>query len=247
MNPEDVDPPVHSGLRGLLAYLRARLVVALPFPPTRHLDLAARFYGTDKSNAAHGYSLLYQRHLAGRRRRVHSVLEIGVGGITSRSGFGTRAGGQSLKMWRSYFPRARIIGIDVEEKAVHGWRIVVERGSQRDRDFLRRVARQHGPFDVIVDDGSHVAADVITSFEVLFEHLAPGGVYVIEDLEHAYLTEYGGGPPGHVGHLGLIKGLLDDTLRKHWDTEGRARAIESVHLYDEIAFIHKSGPVHSGG
>ncbi len=213
--------------------------------PTATWILAARFYGTDKSNAAHGYSVLYQRHLDSRRRRVRSVLEIGIGGITSRSGFATPAGGQSLKMWRSYFPRARIVGIDIEAKAVRGRRIAVERGSQDDRDFLLAVARRHGPFDIIVDDGSHVAADVLASFEVLFDHLVPGGVYVIEDLEHAYLADYGGGPPGDIGHLGLIKGLLDDTLRKHWDTEGLARAVESVHLYDEIAFIHKSGSAGS--
>lgn len=226
---------------GRLAYLRARLIVALPFPRTRRLNLAARFYGTDKSNAAHGYSRLYERHLAPRRRQVKSVLEIGIGGVTSRTGLATRAGGQSLKMWRSYFPNARIVGIDIHEKAVRGRRIAVERGSQDDPEFLRRIAHEYGPFDVVVDDGSHVAAHVLASFEVLFHHVVPGGTYVIEDLEHAYLTEYGGGPPGNIGHMGLIKELLDDTLRQHWDHEGRARPVESVHVYDEIAFIHKAG------
>lgn len=34
----------------------------------------------------------------------------------------------------------------------------------------------------MVDDGSHIAHHMIASFEVLFPMLAPGGVYVFEDL-----------------------------------------------------------------
>ncbi len=223
-------------------YYQVRARVAVPFPPTRRLDLPARFYGTDKSSRAHGYTRLYESHLASQRRRIKSVLEIGIGGVTSRTGFDTPAGGQSLKMWRSYFPHAHIVGIDIEPKAVRGRRISTECGSQGSPGFLRQVAEKYGPFDVIIDDGSHVAEHVVTSFETLFDHLKPGGVYVIEDLEHAYLTDYGGGPPGsQLGHMKLIKGLLDDVLRQHWDDSGSARAIASVHVYDEIAFVHKAG------
>src|ERR1035437_9509017 len=223
-----------------LTYYRARLRVALPLPSTRNLDLAARIYGTDKSSRYHGYTEQYLDHLASRRRHVRSVLEIGIGGITSRTGFDTLAGGQSLKMWRSFFPRAQIVGIDIKEKAVKGRRISTECGSQNDPKFLSGIAQKYGPFDLVIDDGSHIASHVRTSFETLFEHVRTGGIYVIEHLEHAYSPERGGGPPGsHGGHMALLKSLLDDVLRRHWDHQGTARHVASVHVYDEIAFIYK--------
>jgi len=160
------------------------------------LDLLARIYGTDKRSTAHGYTRRYEEHLRARRRSVRAVLEIGVGGITSSSGYETTAGGQSLRMWQRYFPRAQIVGLDIEPKRVQGARIHVEQGSQDDPEVLERIARRYGPFDLIIDDGSHLGRHVEASFEALFAHLNPGGIYAIEDLMTAYRADYEGGPPG---------------------------------------------------
>lgn len=62
-------------------------------------------------------------------------------------------------MWREYLPNAKIVGIDIlpsckaYEKADD--RVHVEIGSQVDAEFLRSVIQKHGPFDMILDDGSH--------------------------------------------------------------------------------------------
>ena len=72
------------------------------------------------------------------------------------------------------------------------------RGDQTDDAFLERVvaaiparadgsASTGGPYDVIIDDGSHHPAHQLASFRFLFlRGLAAGGTYVIEDTETSY-------------------------------------------------------------
>lgn len=47
-------------------------------------------------------------------------------------------------------------------------------------------------FDVVVDDGSHTAADQIATFEMLFptDYLAFGGVVFVEDVTDRAAVEY---------------------------------------------------------
>ena len=202
------------------------------------LDRLARGYRTDKSSLTHGYTAYYARHLP-RRAAVERLLEIGIGGVTSTADYDSPEGGASLRMWQDYFHRAVVVGVDIHRKAVTGPRIRVETGSQDDPAFLAELVREHGPFDVVIDDGSHVGRHQQVSFEHLFAALVPGGVYVIEDLETAYRADYEGGPPGTAGTAAsLLKEQVDEVLRRHWDPS-RPADVAAVHVYDQIAFIVK--------
>ncbi|MEL6125560.1 MAG: class I SAM-dependent methyltransferase [Pseudomonadota bacterium] len=153
-------------------------------------QLAIR-HGTDKWGE-HFYTPHYHALFADRRQRPLTVLEIGVGGYANR-----HCGGLSLLMWRDYFPHGRIIGFDLAEKALPAQeRITLVRGDQSDPEHLARLAADHGPFDIIIDDGSHRSGHVIASFEHLFPHLAPDGIYVVEDTQTAYMPSFGGSWPG---------------------------------------------------
>ena len=111
--------------------------------------LAAEF-GTDKLGL-HRYPQHYQRHFAALRRSEFSLLEIGIGGYSRE-----RAGGRSLRMWKAFFPKAQIIGLDIEDKSfVNEDRILAYQGSQTDAALLKQIFRTHGKFKIIVDDGSH--------------------------------------------------------------------------------------------
>lgn len=202
------------------------------------LDALAQFHGTDKSSRDHNYTPLYRQHLGRSRHRIRSVLEIGVGGDTSTSGYETKAGGQSLYMWRDYFPNAEITGIDINDKSVSGPRIHFEQGDQSDPAFLAVVVDKHGPFDVIVDDGSHIGRHIIASFRELWQAVKPGGFYVIEDLALAYHPEWEGGPPGSPNTAAqLIKANVDDTLRRY--QQAFEPTIAAMHLYGEVCFMEK--------
>lgn len=149
----------------------------------KNLDQIAIECGTDKSSEIHNYCEKYERFLPFERSESISILEIGV------------LGGASLKMWSEYFPNASILGIDINSACQQyaSNNIKIEIGSQTDSTFLTRVAGKYGPFDIIIDDGSHMQSHVIFSFNCLFKELKSQGVYVIEDASCSYWKKYEGG------------------------------------------------------
>ncbi|MFN3077887.1 MAG: class I SAM-dependent methyltransferase, partial [Alphaproteobacteria bacterium] len=111
-------------------------------------------------------------------------LEIGIGGNDRQ------VGGQSLNAWQCYFPFARIAACDIEPKhELNAWRTRIHRLDQSSRSDLDRLCREDGPFDVIIDDGSHLNRHQIFTFEVLFPTLKQGGVYVVEDVQTSYWSK----------------------------------------------------------
>jgi len=193
-------------------------------------DLAIK-YGTDKA-VPHEYTGAYEEHLGAAADSIGKVLEIGV------------LDGASLLMWRDYFPRADIFGIDIAPRLEADQpRISVLRGSQADAKFLRHVATTHGPFDLIVDDGSHVPAHIICSLETLFAHLNPGGTYVIEDLQTSYWPEWQMGSPTPT--MEYLKDLCDGV---NWpEFRGSPltqleKDIEVIEFRHNLCFIRKAGP-----
>ncbi|HJT91696.1 MAG TPA: class I SAM-dependent methyltransferase [Mycobacterium sp.] len=134
-------------------------------------DLAIR-HGTDKSSLAHHYTKIYERYLD--RRRAITLLELGVWE------------GESLRMWREYLPHATIIGVDKHDRGIQvdGTHIYV--ADQADVRELGLIADRFGGFDVIIDDASHISSKTIASFQILYRHLRPGGLYFVEDLQTSY-------------------------------------------------------------
>ena len=202
----------------------------------RDLPRLVQLFKTDKQSV-HGYMEHYARHLTGHRRSARSVLEIGV------------AHGGSLKMWRAYFTKATIYGMDLNVPESTERRLRIMQGDQGELDDLVRVANTAGTPDVIIDDGSHVNSHVRLTFQTLFPYLAPGGCYVIEDLHAAYRASHGGAPPGvntPETSMGLVKTLLDGLNHAHFGVDGYEPTyadehVEAVHAYEKIAFIEKCG------
>jgi predicted O-methyltransferase YrrM len=156
------------------------------------------------------------------------VLEIGIGGYNSCPG------GNSLRMWRSYFPRATIYGLDLYEKRFEdAHRLVLLQGDQSDRNTLQRVVELCQPFDLVVDDGSHIRSDIIASFEALFPAVTPGGLYAIEDIEAVYPKSAGAEPYDVPDDLASPTKLLSDDLRLS------RRAIAAVHSYPGLVLVEK--------
>lgn len=144
-------------------------------------------HGTDKWGP-HFYTPLYHELFSRLRHRPIRLLEIGVGGYELAT-----VGGASLTMWAEYFPHGQITGIDIAEKRLTlPPRVRLFRGSQVDPTFLKTVCDERGPFDIIIDDGSHVPQHVVASFEALFPAVVDGGSYLIEDIQTAFWPSFGG-------------------------------------------------------
>ena len=86
-----------------------------------------------------------------------------------------------------------MLGIDLVDKNCHRRKkIKTLRGSQIDNKFLENTAKEYGPFDIIIDDGSHYVEHQLFSFKLLFKHLNNNGIYIIEDVHTSYKKSFGG-------------------------------------------------------
>ncbi len=164
------------------------------------LDRIAKSKGTDKSSEIHNYCVKYEKYLPFNRYDRLTLLEIGV------------LNGESLKMWKDYFYKSYIIGVDIEPhcKMHEEKRIDIEIGSQIDDEFLNNICEKYGWFDIIVDDGSHINSHVTHTFEKLFPRIKPGGVYVVEDVCTSYWEQYDGGYLKQDSSMEYFKRLTDD-------------------------------------
>ncbi len=135
------------------------------------LDTLGVIHATDKSSLRWDYLRHYEEIFRDWRDMEFNLIEIGVGG------------GNSLHMWRRFFSRATVVGIDIVETARRcgGERIEIEIGSQADEVFLNALCDKYPP-SIVIDDGSHQADHIMASFQLLFPRLASGGWYVVEDL-----------------------------------------------------------------
>jgi len=147
-------------------------------------------------------------------------------------------------MWKVYFPRSHIFGIDIYDKTYHDEnRIKTFKGSQTEEEFLKKVAVDIGPIDIIIDDGSHQNDHVITSFNILFPFLSPNGIYVIEDLETSYQVGFGGSIDLLSTHtsMNFLKSLTDGLNYKEFRHPPNYfdEHIVSIHFYHNLVFIYK--------
>ena len=204
---------------------------------------AAYKFGCDKVTA-HSYEGAYARHLA-RYQNVSDlkILEIGVGGE------GYASGGASLQMWSEIFPQANVYGLDIFDKSfLNVGKIKTFILDQGDSFALKSFAEEYGPFDIIVDDGSHMRSDVLTSLFNLFVFLKPNGVYVIEDLMTSYWPKYGGSTLARNvldTPLSWTKNLIDVVHRNDMlsiDERLPQWNIKAVCVYAGIAFIEAGAP-----
>jgi hypothetical protein len=181
------------------------------------------------------YFDVYERHFAKYRGKEIVILEIG-----------TLHGG-SLQMWKSYFgDKAKIYGIDINPncKAVEEENIKILIGSQTDRNFLQTVKREIPPIDILIDDGGHTMLQQIISYEELFSHVKPDGVYLCEDIHTSYWLKYGGGHKRQGTFIEYSKNFIDQLNAYHshensLKVDDFTRSVNSLHYYDSIVVIEK--------
>jgi len=207
-----------------------------------NLTLLAKLYGTDKTGS-HWYTPHYMNHFRVLRKRKVKLLEIGVGGYEN-----PYAGGNSLRMWKKYFPLGKIYSFDIYDKSsLQEHRIKIYRGSQVDRDFLEKITGEIGPLDIIIDDGSHLNDHIIETFKILYPKLKDGGVYAIEDIQTSYWESFGGDSKNLNNPktaMNFLKNLTDNINHQEIPDENYKetyfdKKIVSIHFYHNIIFIHK--------
>lgn len=154
------------------------------------LDQIAIEHRTDKATQftrtyakPHGYTPHYERVFEPMRFEPIKLLEIGCGG------------GESMRMWLEYFPRALVHAVDIVADT-NPWntpkpkekipRYVFSKGDQSCTTFWACFIADFGKeWDIVIDDGSHIYSQIMTAFECLWPHVSADGLYCIEDLNEA--------------------------------------------------------------
>lgn len=196
--------------------------------PTLPQLQAQRQFDTDKSNPIHtflgrSYLDVYEGLLADLRDRELTLVELGV------------LRGGSLRLWMEYFPRARVVGVDIDPGArahvPEGATFIL--GSQTNERAITAVLDDLPPLGVVIDDGSHYVPHMLTSFRFLWPRVMDGGVYVMEDLCISY-DSVDPGWPGMAFHRESfqpnrreeLNALLFELIRKMDQLEGDVRSVE---------------------
>ncbi len=182
----------------------------------------ADFYGSDKGSLKHNYTPVYEQHLAKLKSEPINLLEIGV------------ACGASLKMWSRYFPYGKITGVDIRLECAdlcQGYPNISIKIADATKEKL------FGDWDVVIDDGSHIAGHIVKSFHLNWPWLKSGGFYFIEDTRCTYHPGYRVNFPVDEEDMdrGKLMGLLDALMRR-CDAGGDVKA---VHITPQLICVEK--------
>ena len=187
-----------------------------------------------------GFIQLYEKYFTPLRDSKINILEIGVDN------------GDSLRIWREFFSKANICGIDIDKKNFRINNTNILQGDQSDLNFLKSLVSEYKKFDIIIDDGSHQAKHIIASFNYLFNYLSDNGLYVIEDLQTSYIPRYGGSRINlkkKKSSMNFIKSLTDSinyekNNRPFFKKNKFDGLIKSINFYQNIVFIYKGESVN---
>lgn len=174
---------------------------------------------TDK-NTTHSYLELYETLLNPIKDTAENVLELGIGD------FGPKNGG-SLLLWKKYFTKATIYGIDilpinrVLDELVNDDSVKLYCGSDGySDDFIENNNLGNIKFDFLIDDGPHNLPSQEKFIELYSPLLSENGILIVEDVKS-------------LGKLEKLKTKTPDHLKQYIKTYDLR---ENKGRYDDIVF-----------
>ena len=199
------------------------------------------FFRVDKM-INHGYHRFYYHALKHLCDASFNMLEIGIEGF------------QSVDMWKRFFPKAKIYGIDINREYKDG-RMCIFKADQSNLQHLQAVlqAMDSAKCAFINDDGSHIPEHQILTFNEFFPKLlTDGGVYIIEDIEtsywktkglYGYDTRYGYQHPKSI--VTVFKHILDWLNRKYMNAQDRQMLRQTLNMFSD-ATLNAIGSITFG-
>lgn len=194
-------------------------------------------FGTDKRPSMHNFIEVYDKYLTPLQDSVHRVFEIGI------------FNGASHKMWKCFFDSAEVYGIDIKPKPwIEKLGIHTYIANQANREHLQSfIDSSGGQFDVIIDDGGHYMNHQQVSLGFLFEHLKPGGIFIVEDVHTSMPEFYKGFGVDSTQSNTTMKMIVDYMTTENFESEYMLDS-EERYLEKNIDYIelHKRrNPMHS--
>lgn len=144
-----------------------------------------REYGTDKGEPKSYIDEFYEENFFPFKDKKINLVEIGV-----RSG-------ASLCLWKNYFTKAQIYGLDnLHDKNNHNVPINEEWVSGDNVHYIigdaytKEVADDLPLIDILIDDGPHTFESHVKLLQLYLSKINSGGMIVIEDVSYDYNNLY---------------------------------------------------------
>lgn len=216
------------------------------------LDEIAIKHGCDKSSLKHDYCRIYEQYIGQfepywtqeiiKDNLYLNVLEIGYGGYEDPN-----AGGESGCMWLEAYPKFSITITDIHSKNNTNGVNFYKTDVTKRPNYINDAAYVEHDFDIIIDDGSHLNADIIAAFKNLWPLLNPGGLYCIEDTHSSYDRYYedSADQPGRPGTAMEYFTRLAHSVNSRFiipeyaDRAGLLHDIEFITFYKDLIIIKK--------
>lgn len=149
------------------------------------------------------YFYIYENILSKYKDQEITFVEIGI------------ENGGSLFIWKKFFPKAKIIGIDLnhECKKFEKDGFIIEIGDQNSIKFWEYFFNKYNSVDVILDDGGHTNSQQINTVVCCIPHIKDGGVLITEDVMCSYLYDFGN--PNKFSFINFCKKIIDDINFKY--------------------------------
>ena len=138
---------------------------------------------TDK-NTVHSYLELYEKLLSPKKETAKNILEIGIGDFKEKNG-------GSIKLWKDYFPNAKIYALDILPKhrvldeIINDKRVVLftSTNAYDEKIFNENFLNKNLKFDLLLDDGPHTLESMKTFIRLYSKVMTDDGILIIEDIQ----------------------------------------------------------------
>lgn len=128
--------------------------------------LTMREYLTDKFK--HG---LIPEYLELFPIKPYKMLEIGI------------LNGEFMRWFQDTYKGSDVYGIDINPpiEGLNTFQI-----NQNDKEGLEAFGKEHGKFDIIIEDASHQEQDIKNTYNYMWKFVKKGGIYIVEDWGVCY-------------------------------------------------------------
>tara|TARA_Y100001936_G_scaffold234523_1_gene261718 strand:+ start:1079 stop:1921 length:843 start_codon:yes stop_codon:yes gene_type:complete len=168
-----------------------------------YLTMLCEKYNSDKggkknpfSDASNNYTDYYYKIFKDKRNSYKKIFECGLGSNNPNLESNMTSSGSpgaSLKVWKEFFPNAKIYGADVDRDSLFNedriYTFYVDQYNKLSIEAMWSEIKEI-EFDLIIDDGAHYYDANINFFENSFHKLKNNGLYIIEDIRLSEIHKF---------------------------------------------------------
>lgn len=173
--------------KNTVSFLETEKKVSMDFTDMSFTEVAD-YFGIDKGSLHenHLHSVVYEDLLSDLKSRSFNMVELGIND--------TRFPGKCIDFWTTIFRDIKYHGFDFTDCSHFRYdsnKVKIFQGDLSNSSDLQNMITEFGltnNIDVLIDDCSHIAEEIINGFENLYRHIKKGGYYFVENV-HAHQSK----------------------------------------------------------